>query len=108
MNPSQCSNCRGEATSWVKVRHGGKTAPLPLFSSKQTFADAIGTSVEGHFRTSAKIAGYSITSSARVSNVCGTLRPSALAVFRLMTNSYLVGACTGRLAGLSPFRMRST
>ena len=25
--------------------------------------------------------------------------PSALAVFRLMTSSYLVGACTGRSAG---------
>jgi Aldehyde oxidase and xanthine dehydrogenase, a/b hammerhead domain len=31
------------------------------------------------------VAIYSITSSARASSVCGTLRPSALAVFRLMT-----------------------
>ena len=38
----------------------------------------------------------------------GTVRPSALAVFRLITNSYLVGACTGRSAGFSPLRMRST
>src|SRR4249920_3387972 len=28
--------------------------------------------------------------------------PSALAVLRLMANSYLVGACTGRSAGFSP------
>ena len=35
-------------------------------------------------------------------------RPSALAVFRLITSSYLVGACTGRSAGFSPLRMRST
>ena len=35
---------------------------------------------------------YSITSSARASNVGGTVRPSALAVLRLMTGSYLVGA----------------
>src|SRR5215475_2731514 len=40
--------------------------------------------------------GYSITSSARTSRVGGTSRPSALAVLRLMTSSYLVGACTGR------------
>src|SRR5262245_17799049 len=51
---------------------------------------------------------HSITSSARASSIGGTVRPSALAVFRLITNSYLVGACTGRLAGFSPLRMRST
>src|SRR4249919_2517383 len=51
---------------------------------------------------------HSITSSARASRVCGTVRPSALAVFMLMTSSYLVGVCTGRSAGFSPLRMRST
>ena len=51
---------------------------------------------------------YSITSSARARSDGGTLRPSALAVLRLMTSSYLVGACTGRSAGFSPLRMRST
>src|SRR5262249_53690091 len=45
---------------------------------------------------------HSITSSARASWVAGTSRPSALAVFRLITSSYLVGACTGRSAGFSP------
>ena len=43
---------------------------------------------------------YSITSSARASSDGGTVRPSALAVLRLITSSYLVGACTGRSAGL--------
>ena len=38
----------------------------------------------------------------------GMVRPSALAVLRLITSSYLVGACTGRSAGFSPLRMRST
>src|SRR6516225_9783362 len=51
---------------------------------------------------------YSITSSARESSDGGTVRPSALAVLRLITVSYLVGACTGRSAGFSPLRMRST
>ena len=51
---------------------------------------------------------YSMTSSARASSVGGRSRPSALTVFRLITSSYLVGACTGRSAGLSPLRMRST
>src|SRR5262249_52931523 len=35
---------------------------------------------------------HSVTSSARASTVAGTSRPSALAVLRLITNSYLVGA----------------
>src|SRR5262245_13386288 len=42
---------------------------------------------------------HSITSSARASTVAGTSRPRALAVLRLITSSYLVGACTGRSAG---------
>ena len=36
--------------------------------------------------------GYSITSSARARRVGGTSMPSALAVLRLITSSYLVGA----------------
>ena len=32
----------------------------------------------------------------------------AFAVLRLITSSYFVGACTGRSAGFSPLRMRST
>ena len=50
---------------------------------------------------------HSITSSARASSVGGTSRPSAFAVMRLITSSYLVGDCTGRSAGFSPLRMRS-
>ena len=53
-------------------------------------------------------AAYSITSSALARSDGGTVRPSALAVLRFMTNSNLVGACTGRSAGFSPLRMRST
>src|SRR5262249_14952516 len=51
---------------------------------------------------------HSITSSARASSVSGTAKPSAFAVLRLITKSYLVGACTGRSDGFSPRRMRST
>src|SRR4029078_10063489 len=51
---------------------------------------------------------YSMISSALASNVCGILRPSAFAVLRLMTSSYLFGACTGRSAGFSPLRIRWT
>src|SRR5262249_17416081 len=47
---------------------------------------------------------HSITSSARASSIGGTPMPSALAVLRLITSSYLVGCWTGRLAGFSPLR----
>ena len=43
---------------------------------------------------------HSIASSARACRVIGTMRPSAFAVFRLMTSTNLVGACTGRSARL--------
>src|SRR5260370_15444103 len=48
---------------------------------------------------------HSITSSARARTDCGTVRPSAAAVLRLMTNSNFVGCMTGRSAGLAPFRI---
>src|SRR6476646_5744484 len=51
---------------------------------------------------------YSSTSSAATSKPGGTVRPSAFAVLRLRIVSNLVAACTGRSAGLSPRRMRST
>src|SRR5262249_23408106 len=51
---------------------------------------------------------HSITSSARASSVGGTSIPSALAVFSLIPSSNLVGCWTGKLAGFSPLRIRST
>jgi hypothetical protein len=51
---------------------------------------------------------YSITSSACASKIAGTIRPSAFAVFMLMTSSNRVGWITGKSAGFSPFRMRPT
>ena len=40
--------------------------------------------------------------------VGGMVRPSALAVLRLITSSNLVGCCTGRSAGFAPFSILST
>ena len=49
---------------------------------------------------------HSITSSARASSVGGTVRPSALAVLRLITSSNVVGCMTGKSSGRSPRRIR--
>src|SRR5262249_49072675 len=51
---------------------------------------------------------HSITSSARASSVAGTSRPRALAVFRLMRSSMVVGNSIGRSPGFAPFRILST
>src|SRR5262249_19592517 len=47
---------------------------------------------------------YSISWSARPTSVFGTVRPSALAVLRLMTSSNLVACTTGNSAGFPPLR----
>src|ERR1700730_13261834 len=56
--------------------------------------------------TAAKPPLYSITSSAMASRPGGKVRPSALTVFKLMTNSNLVGCMTGKSSGFSPLRIR--
>ena len=53
-------------------------------------------------------AGYSITSSAVARRVGDISRRKAFAVLALITNSYLLGACTGSSPGFAPRRMRST
>jgi hypothetical protein len=59
-------------------------------------------------RATSRQCAYSITSSAVKSNLSGMLKPSVFAVFKLMVNTNLVGACTGRSPGFAPLRMRST
>src|SRR5262249_26534155 len=50
---------------------------------------------------------HSITSSASASSVGGMVRPSALAVLRLMTSSNLVTCSTGMSAGFAPRKILS-
>src|SRR5438477_8988627 len=49
-----------------------------------------------------------ITSSARNSSDCGMVRPSAFAVFRLITSSNLDGCSMGRSPGAAPLSILST
>src|SRR5712672_2752282 len=51
-------------------------------------------------------AAHSITSSTMASSPGGKLRPNALAVLRLITNSNLLDCMTGRSMGFSPLRIR--
>src|SRR6266487_2976100 len=59
-------------------------------------------------RTSFAWRTHSITLSARASSDGGTVRPSTLAVVKLMTRSNLVGCSTGMSPGFAPRRILST
>ena len=49
-----------------------------------------------------------ITLFARERNSGESVRPICFAAFKLITNSNFVGCCTGRSAGLAPFKILST
>src|SRR5262245_33461711 len=51
---------------------------------------------------------YSITSSARANSAAGTLRPSAIAVLRLITSSNFAGCSIGRSPGVAPLSTLTT
>src|SRR5262249_22681814 len=51
---------------------------------------------------------HSITSLAATSSFSGTVRPSALAVLRLIVSSSFVGCSTGSSSGLAPCKIRCT
>lgn len=85
--PAEASSSSLNGRSFVRFPRAG-VAPKPTFRLQAPPA-------------------YSITSSAVMRSVFGTLRPRALAVFRFMANSNLVGCWAGRSAGFSPFRIRS-
>ena len=61
----------------------------------------------GHY-AARQNSGYSITSSARPSNVTGKVRLSAFADLTLITNSTFVVCSTGSSAGFAPLRIRPT
>ena len=122
--------------SRVAVHHSGSgrlANPYPmgdfhlLFFASKTGALAAGSKAPfrksaGHFRRTAlrgpfhclsalripdlQTTRHSITWSASASIGGEIASASAFAVLRLMTSSNLVGSCTGRSAGFSPFRIR--
>ena len=123
--PSHCCprglrTCIVAAQTDVRQEGLSRTLPMSALGQKRTSAAQAACPLypqSGHVQRTGHVRFvpiadmqllYSITSSARASSDGGTSRPSALAVLRLITSSYLVGACTGRSAGFSPLRMRST
>jgi hypothetical protein len=77
-------------------------------SALERMPDSSRTSCEARKVPRTDMFRYSITSSAVASSAGGIARPNASATLRLITNSYLVGACTGNSLGFAPLRMLST
>ncbi len=78
------------------------------FAGDRRHASARGPAPKPAHRVYRSRPRYSITRSAWRRIVCGIVRPSALAVLRLMTSSNFVGCSTGRSPGFAPFRILST
>ena len=83
-------------TQRPKIGHFGPTEAIPEVPQPDSCTAA--NDVRGN--------AYSITSSARASSLSGTVRPSIVAVWELMTSSNLLDCTTGKSAGLAPLRMR--
>src|SRR5262249_49298218 len=81
---------------------------VQLMSALPPKADIGTQSVNVRFVPKADIQSYSIIWSARIWNDPGIVRPNALAVLRLSTNSNFVGCSTGISAGLAPCRILIT
>ena len=112
INPSRCGGGK-ELEGRSKKAHSGSqghVAICPLYPRKRTSAAQKGMSAKGHklTNTAQQKGFYSITLSARASNIGGIVSPIALAVLRLIANSNLLGLCTGRSAGFSPRKILST
>jgi hypothetical protein len=90
-------------------RAPGRPLPLERPSDRRWHRERSEQFLAPHAQASASNGRlHSITSSARARSVGGTARPRALAVFRLMTNSNLVGSWIGSSPGLAPFKILST
>ena len=109
----------GQAVAWGSREHEGSAESALALPCP----NGAGSSGRSHTRTAtsespkrdrafrlerASTSAHSITSSARASNACGTVTPSARAVIRLTIRSNLVGCSTGRSAGFAPRRILST
>jgi hypothetical protein len=95
--------CNSGCPLWAKSRHvQRKTVCLLKSGDVRCTYPCLLWANSGHW------ADHSITSSARASTAGGITRPNAFAVLRLISSSFLVGACTASSEGFSPLRMRST
>ena len=74
----------------------------------QTFLSCPSPPIKKHLWTKITNPNYLMTRFARERNSGESVSPICFAAFKLMTNSNLVACCTGKSAGLAPFKILST
>ena len=101
--------CASTETHRAKAKHSARSPPFWIFDSciLDFISDLDPLVINTCPNRKSKI-DHLITFSARIITTGGIVKPSALAVLRLITSSNLVGCSTGRSAGLVPFRILST
>src|SRR5262245_2944472 len=96
-----CSKCP-RSNSFSGSEHHDDDRPLCRRSPSLASVSSPRVGRKGRYVT------HSITSSATANIAGGTLTPSALAVFRFMTSSNVVGCSIGKSLGLAPLKILST
>ena len=107
--PARSRNRRKCVETWTKARSSASS----LYDNSLIVRESLSERHHAHQRPAGTAPGrgastrYWITWSARPSSDGGIVRPSAIAVFILMTSSNLVSCCTGSSAGFVPVTIRS-
>ena len=105
-------DCTRMSGFWPEASVRSVAAIRPVSGVKPTCQDSSTDAFDPLLRRRSSLLAlqysYSIGSSALSRIDVGTSRPSALAVVILSTVSYFTDNCTGRSAGFSLLRMRST
>ena len=91
-----------------RVDASQETDAVNLSGLLRTNGERRGENTESNTTDESTAVHHWITSSARSSNGCGIVSPSAFAVLRLMMSSNVLACPIGRSPGFAPLRMRST
>ena len=104
---SHCSVARITALSLAVLALPACVSAPRVQAGAETIA-SLARTAPGRFSAASRGPRHSTILSARSRSSGGTVSPIALAVFRLMTSSIVVGCSTGRSEGFAPLRILST
>src|SRR5262249_7626645 len=91
-----------------RVHEGGVLGPQSLLAQRERRIPAGPPHASDGEVRRRRYPGHSMTRSATARIEGGNVRPSAFAVFRLITSSNVVGCSIGRSRGRAPLRIQST
>jgi hypothetical protein len=97
--------CEGLEPPMSQLVHKRTLRRVQTMSALPPKADIAGRQLNVRFVPKGDIAGHSISSSARITTDCGSVRPNAFAALMPITISNLVGCSTGRSPGFEPLKI---